>query len=334
MKKFFFNVLYKSGFLNLVRKSKKSKVTIVSLHKISSTKPNFFWEPITPILFEDLLKYLKKHYNVIKFSQLGAITNVRKPLAIISFDDGYKDFLDNALPLLKKYSICCNQNVVIECLDSGMMIWTEKLNGIFQTLYQRNTADLSLNIENEKFSLGVQLNWIEFYNKVFQRLSILPRIKRQEILANWQTEYRIFLEDSTMMSWDEVKQLPKDLVEIGSHTYSHDILTTISDDNELNKEIFASKERLQNELNLDVEIFALPNGLGNFKIHEMCRKAGYKKILAVSEEANLSLESDFYNRINLINESPAEMFCRIENVHQKIKSVINYGRLRNKKSRN
>tara|TARA_B100001121_G_scaffold196623_1_gene171838 strand:- start:176 stop:556 length:381 start_codon:yes stop_codon:yes gene_type:complete len=52
-------------------------------------------------LFENQIKYLKNNgYTSINFDE---IDQSKKKQIIITFDDGYKDIIVNALPILKKY---------------------------------------------------------------------------------------------------------------------------------------------------------------------------------------------------------------------------------------
>ncbi|MFV1985536.1 MAG: polysaccharide deacetylase family protein, partial [Thiohalomonadales bacterium] len=62
---------------------------------------------VTPARFEQQMSYLHKHYRVISLSQ--AIDELKKGNiqsgVVVTFDDGYLDNLQNALPILKKYNI-------------------------------------------------------------------------------------------------------------------------------------------------------------------------------------------------------------------------------------
>ena len=42
---------------------------------------------------------------------------------MITFDDGYRDFVFYALPILKKYDLPCIHSVVYECVDQNSQIW-------------------------------------------------------------------------------------------------------------------------------------------------------------------------------------------------------------------
>ena len=75
------------------------KIPIFSYHSISDDKC-----PLSTSIkdFEKHLSYLTKNdYSSIFFDEIG-YSNQRK--FIMTFDDGYKDLINNCLPLLKKYN--------------------------------------------------------------------------------------------------------------------------------------------------------------------------------------------------------------------------------------
>ena len=69
-------------------------------------------------MFDELLSFVNRHFAVVTLSQLRAPT--AKPKLILSFDDGYRDFLLHAVPILKRHGLHVNQNVIPRCIESGL----------------------------------------------------------------------------------------------------------------------------------------------------------------------------------------------------------------------
>ena len=66
--------------------------------------------------------------------------------------------------------------------------------------------------------------------------------------------------DRASLSWDEMRALAADGVEIGCHTDSHPILSRVSDVSELEHEIRGAKELMEKRLKRKVDHFCYPNG--------------------------------------------------------------------------
>ncbi len=78
------------------------------------------------------------------------------------------------------------------------------------------------------------------------------------------------------MDWDMLTSLRKRGFELGSHSYSHNRLSTLTDD-ELETEIAGSKKRFE-EMGIPVKYFAYPYGFySDFskKTQDLIKKAGY-----------------------------------------------------------
>ena len=102
-------------------------------HSISDDNSNL---SISPTKFLEQMKFLSKSgYNSINFNQI--YKENRKPI-IITFDDGYKDNLINALPILKKYNFISTCFVVSDFIGESNK-WDEKKNGyIYKELLSKN----------------------------------------------------------------------------------------------------------------------------------------------------------------------------------------------------
>jgi peptidoglycan/xylan/chitin deacetylase (PgdA/CDA1 family) len=79
------------------------------------------------------------------------------------------------------------------------------------------------------------------------------------------------------MSWDQIKQISDAGMEIGSHSYSHPILTTLSDSKQL-LELKQSKIHIEQKIGKKVNSFAYPYGDCSNKTHKAAKEAGYNNI--------------------------------------------------------
>jgi len=79
------------------------------------------------------------------------------------------------------------------------------------------------------------------------------------------------------MSVDELKQLPADLISLGSHTRTHPFLPKLNREQAID-EIATSRVKLERLLNREFTLFAFPYGAFNENLINICREAGYKRI--------------------------------------------------------
>lgn len=305
----------------MLRNRKRDQLTVLSIHRISDER-NTFWNPIKPASFDKLLDYVKQHYQVINFSQLknDDISKSKKPLLILSFDDGYHDFYEFALPLLKKHGLTCNHNIVNDCANSGTTIWTQRLNLIFEHCLQ-NSIPLNIELGNERASLAdFDGNWMAFYLSVFKRLLSEPKALRNKLIGALQTQLSIDV-TCRMMNWDEIRECAENGVEIGSHTFNHDSLSTITESTVLEHEILTSKTEMEKELGNPINVFALPNGQTGDLADVVISNSDYDFVLYANDELNpLPLPNKSpspvkISRINLMDEPFPQIALRMEQFH-------------------
>jgi peptidoglycan/xylan/chitin deacetylase (PgdA/CDA1 family) len=79
-----------------------------------------------------------------------------------------------------------------------------------------------------------------------------------------------------VMSLDQFRSLPENLVTLGSHTLTHPFLPSLSDD-EARREIAGSRAALESVLNRKINLFSFPFGGFTERLVEICREAGYDR---------------------------------------------------------
>ncbi len=310
MKNVIFRIARNLGLSWMLRNIKGQKVTILNLHRISE-RPDFFFEPVHPSLFAGILDYCLRHYELVMFSDVSRKT--KKAKLILSFDDGYYDFMEQALPLLKAKGACCNHNLVNASLTTGSPIWTQRLNDIFAVLRENNLIHEAGIVDLGSIFEG---DWIQYNLSVLRKMLTMPMHERNTLLDDLTTTYGV-KGQVRMMGWaDALECAESGIVEIGSHTYNHDSLATVRDASDLNREIGRSLMEFRQKLNHNLTILAAPNGQFSPESISYARTQGIRHFLLVQDAAvpQYELKKSFStpNRVYLINESIDACILRIE----------------------
>jgi peptidoglycan/xylan/chitin deacetylase (PgdA/CDA1 family) len=85
------------------------------------------------------------------------------------------------------------------------------------------------------------------------------------------------------LDWDQLRELAERGVEIGSHTVTHPRLTKLTDD-ELDRELRDSRERIADELRRPCRFFAYPYGDEDARVRASTRRAGYEAAFALRSQ--------------------------------------------------
>lgn len=80
-----------------------------------------------------------------------------------------------------------------------------------------------------------------------------------------------------VMSLEQIRALPRELVTIGSHTLTHPMLPLINEQR-ARLEIRESRARLEELLGREIMLFSFPFGGFNDELIDLCREAGYRRV--------------------------------------------------------
>ena len=310
-------VLYYSGIPFFLRKFKDRNLTVLSLHRVSNER-DYFFNPIIPETFVKLIEYCLKYYSITNFEYCNKKSC--KPKLILSFDDGYYDFIEIVLPILKRYGLPSNHNVVNSCINNNEIIWSQKLNDIFNYLKDNNIKD------DEEIGKHVNFHgdWDKYYLTFFKLMLKMPSEIRNHILLILEVKYGV-KHNYRMMNWEEVIYCSNNDVEIGCHTYNHDSLYSIEDISNYDIEIQKSIFELDSKLKKRTKILALPNGQYNQNVVAYIEKTNIDHLLLVDDKINilpLQRPLNLVSRINIADNNIFEMILRAELFHSKIKKII------------
>jgi peptidoglycan/xylan/chitin deacetylase (PgdA/CDA1 family) len=94
------------------------------------------------------------------------------------------------------------------------------------------------------------------------------------------------------MSLEQLRELPEDLITIGSHSVNHSFLPEIGKE-ELRRELVSSRETLEQLLQRKVTLFSCPYGGFNATVERSCREAGYERMFTALPVFAFSQPNEF-----------------------------------------
>lgn len=280
MRALLFRILKYIGFLKILHSLKnRDDVTVLCFHRVSN-EDSPAYPPIKIEVFDDILKYIIKNYNVINLSQINEKNNGSKKRLVITFDDGYKDFITYALPLLKKYNLNAVLSVVAQTVIGKNDIWTQKLNKIVEAYY-KESIPINFILNNIHFNFNISKKNVaqtafDIYSLIMNESDFVINDILKILENNLKHEY----DKTEMLSIDDIKQISDAGIEIASHSMTHKIL--ISKNVDLSEEIAQSKILIESLINKPVNTFAFPNGAYNKKVIDFTSKH-YRYLLTMYE---------------------------------------------------
>lgn len=246
----------------------RSRFVILSYHRVIPEP-----DPLRPGLidvstFRNQVSVLARFFNVVALRDIPEMLRVRRLPAravVITFDDGYADNHEIALPVLAQFELPATFFIATGFMDGGMM-WNDVL---IESVRRCSTPSLDL----RGMGLGLHpLNGTQARKAAIEMLirSLKHREARDRarLVAEIRASADANLPDTMMMTPGQVVDLHKAGMEIGAHTVSHPILSVLSE-KEAEEEIRRSKEHLERLLGSSVTSFAYPNGRPDVDYNEI-----------------------------------------------------------------
>jgi peptidoglycan/xylan/chitin deacetylase (PgdA/CDA1 family) len=174
--------------------------------------------------------------------------------ACVTFDDGYRDNVEVALPILRRHGVPATFFLATSFLDGGRM-WNDSVIETVRrargdTLDARCIGLDTLNIS----TIELKRHAIE---RALAALKYLPLDERQRRVEALGSAHE--LPSDLMMTAGQAQRLHANAMEIGAHTVTHPILARLNPEHAGN-EIRDSKTRLEAITGAPVTLFAYPNG--------------------------------------------------------------------------
>lgn len=238
------------------------RLSILVLHRVLPQPDPMFGETVDARRFDQLCGWLARLFNVLPLPQAAsrlAEGSLPARAAAITFDDGYADNHDVALPILQRHGLSATFYVSTGFLGDGVM-WNDMIiESVRRT--SRGSIDLSDQVPglHGPLPLGDWSQRRQACERLIGACKYLPFDRRRAAVAEIVQRCGGGLPTDLMMSPEQVRALHAAGMQIGAHTESHPILLKL-DPAEQRREMAGSKRYLENLLDERVASFAYPNG--------------------------------------------------------------------------
>lgn len=264
--------------------------------------------------FEWQVSAIKKRWKVLSLSSFAdAIIGGKKlkRCAVITIDDGYRDFYDYALPVLKENDIPATFFVTVNFVDRKIWLWHDIIKYLLKNTkteiseFTFNDFQTVLNVKSED---ALQNTWQVLSDYCVDHTDD----KKWGFIDKLSCATGVSLPDLPTpkydaVTWDHIKEMADMGIEIGSHTMNHPILSQI-DAREILLEISESKHRIEERLEQPILSFCYPNGRTKditAEVVDAVKSAGYKcAVLGPQRDLGSYINIDHFRipRIGLTND--------------------------------
>ena len=236
-----------------------AKVQILMFHRVLPNPDPLMPEVPDAREFESQMRVLRRYFNVLSLKDAVAGLNggrIAPRSVCITFDDGYRDNLTVAAPILEKYELPATLFVASGFLDGGMM-WNDMLIEAARTTPVEFVDIERLELREGPIDSAAARK--KLAHALISAVKYLPLNERLEVAHDVVQRLDGQLDRSLMLDTPELRELAKKNFEIGAHTVNHPILArgTVESARE---EIESNRTFLEEVLGRPVCAFAYPNG--------------------------------------------------------------------------
>lgn len=293
LKSFLYTCADKTGFNYIARWFTRKGLKVLMYHGVSEDdEPVQCWWQMKQERFSQQIQYLKKEFTIISLDQAYDAFLKNKSLPekslVLTFDDGYKNFLTHALPVLKATGVPALLYIPTGPVVAGDLIWSDLLYYVLFTLDKKQ-------LDLRTIDMGCWLFWPEMgrvhaIESIINMLKEMADEKRESILSEIyslagvenlkrQKMNNLF----SILTSDDIRHLSREhLITIGSHSVSHKPLTTLSPAAVLS-ELQTSKIYLEQITEKEIRHFCYPAGYYNETIKNFVRDCGYQTAVIVGK---------------------------------------------------
>jgi peptidoglycan/xylan/chitin deacetylase (PgdA/CDA1 family) len=301
-------VLRLLGVFRLFRWLNRHRLIILTYHSVLPSTSGIDSGEARNVVAEEMfawqMRYLAKHFRCVRLEDAVKLLEGDRLLppnsVVVTFDDGFRNNLRYALPILQRYAIPATVFVTTGHIGRGMqLLWTERVGRLLRSAATPQSVAVSVDSQALTLSFATSAERDAASRDLLRWLKSMPAGMRDDAIGELERQLEVVRKNDSdtgepdaerymFMTWNEVRELARGGVTIGSHTVDHPIMSSL-DAERRRFEVVESKREIENALWGPCTLFSYPNGtaddFGDCDKANL-RQAGY--VAAVSQIAGMN----------------------------------------------
>jgi peptidoglycan/xylan/chitin deacetylase (PgdA/CDA1 family) len=244
---------------------------------------------LTRSQFRRILKWLSSRYEILSLMEAVARLQTgerpKRGIAVITFDDGYRDNLTNAIPELAALGIPATIFVATAPIAASERLWYDQVREwLAETDREQITvswASQPLSLTNRSQAAQAIIAGLKQCETGERRLRTLEIARALGVTASAPLPPH-----ETVTAEELLAMAAMPGIEIGGHTVNHPMLENTNND-EARREIMENAVYLESALGMRPRTFAYPFGSFTDEHIAMLQEAGYEAAVTVVKGLNL-----------------------------------------------
>ena len=258
----------------------------------------------TPSEFEEQMGFLASHYHTLSLDELLAVRRgaTRLPLrsVVVTFDDGYRDFAEEAWPILKRHGIPVVLFVPTAYAgDPARAFWWDRVYGALSSVTPTQPVETPVGA----LRLASTSDRLAAFRQVRGRVQTLPHPEAMAFVDDFCDALGGAPARSPVLNWAELRRLRSDGVALAPHSRTHPLLDRLPQE-EVREEILGSADDLAREVGDGYRVFAYPGGGESSEVGRVLAEEGFE-LAFTTERGTNDVRAANWLRLRRINVGPA-----------------------------
>jgi peptidoglycan/xylan/chitin deacetylase (PgdA/CDA1 family) len=212
-------------------------------------------------IFKMQIRWLKANTRILSEEELQNLIEMkefpRQICSMITFDDGYIDNYTLAYPILKEEDVPAIFFIPTKAIIDRQLGWWDILSYILKV-----SPFETIEFDDQIFHIKTHYSQAKYY--FLQKFKLEPFDQTKQLLEKLSSLCQVKmpetgLQDSELMTWEQISEVSKKNITIGSHTHNHHVLSTLDKEIQL-KEVKSSKDLIEKKIGNKVNSISYPVG--------------------------------------------------------------------------